>query len=358
MRKSKKRKRVVTKNKSIKITMINYKGGVGKTTSVYNFCAGLNFLCGKRVLMIDLDPQCSLTNICLKSYSRKNSKQVKIQDLKINHTINHVFKEYLKQISLNIEPQIDLKKLVLKSFYRGHFSTSYDGFDLIPTTMFDREDSNYPEGLDDLEIKIAMNHLGEHTLLNHRTILAKFFKSFNIENDYDFIFFDCPPANSLITQNALVVSDYYLIPSIMDDMSSYGIPHMHNVIQNTIFRRLKRLYQDILDSTPENIYLDYLKKGAPNLLGIFETLRKPNVNNSSVRKLIKDSHHKLFRSVIYNHIDTARTTSDGVSCFTVNIDRNNYSPHVCYGDLISEVLEKINYPFDKEMLDSQKYNYF
>ena len=49
--------------KATTITMINYKGGVGKTTSVYNLCAGLNFLCDKRVLMIDLDPQCSLTNI-------------------------------------------------------------------------------------------------------------------------------------------------------------------------------------------------------------------------------------------------------------------------------------------------------
>ena len=344
-------------SKSTKITMINYKGGVGKTTSVYNFCAGLNFLCDKRVLMIDLDPQCSLTNICLKSYSRKLSKQVKIEDLKTNQTVNHIFKEYLKQISLSIEPQIDLNKLILKDFYRGYYNKTYKGFDLIPTTMFDYENSNYPKGLDDLEIEIARQYLGENTLINHITILAKFFKSTNIENEYDYIFFDCPPANSLITQNALVVSDYYLIPSIMDDMSSYGIPHMHNVIQNTIFRQLKKLYEKILETTPEGTYLDYLKKNAPKLLGIFETLRKTNVDTMSVRRLIR-KNHKLFKAVIFNHIDTARTISDGLSCFSVNIKKDNYSPHVCYGKLIAECLTDITHSFDSQLLKTRTLNYY
>lgn len=338
-------------SKAIKITMINYKGGVGKTTSVYNFCAGLRFLCGKRVLMVDLDPQCSLTNICLKSYSRKSAKQIKIEDLRIDNTVNHIFKEYLKQISLSIEPHLNLDDLILKDLYCGHNNSKYDGLDLIPTTMFDNENSNYPKGLDDLEIEIARQHLGDNTLLNHITILAKFFTSTKIEEHYDFIVFDCPPANSLITQNALVVSDYYLIPSIMDDMSSYGIPHMHNVIQNTIFRQVKELYAKVLEATLETKYLDYLRKDAPELLGIFETLRKTNVDNSSVRRLI-EKKHVLFQSVIYNHVDTARTTSDGLACFSVDIKKDDYSPHICYAKLVDEVLTHIGYPFDKEVLQS------
>ena len=340
-----------------KITMINYKGGVGKTTSVYNFCAGLNFLCGKRVLMIDLDPQCSLTNICLKSYSRKLSKQVKIENLKPYQTVNNIFKEYLKQISLSIEPQLDLDNLILKSFYRGHDQKEYDGFDLIPTTMFDSDGSDYQKGLDDLEIEIARQYLGENTLLNHITILAKFFKLTNIEDDYDYIFFDCPPANSLITQNALVISNYYLIPSIMDDMSSYGIPHMHNLIQNTVFRKLKNLYKKVLEDAPEDTYLDYLKKDSPKLLGIFETLRKTGVDTMSERKLIKKDH-KLFKTVIFNHIDTARTTSDGLSCFSVNIKKDDYSPHVCYGNLVAECLTEIDETFDRNLLEERIYKYY
>ncbi len=333
-------------NRAIKITMINYKGGVGKTTSVYNFSSGLNFLCDKRVLMIDMDPQCSLTNICLKAYSRKISKEFKIENLTIKQTVNDIFKQYLRKTSLSIEPEINLNELILQNFYSEH----YNGLDLIPATMFDYENSNYPKGLDDLEIEIARQHLGENTILNHITILAKFFMSSGIESEYDFIIFDCPPANSLITQNALVVSDYYLIPSIMDDMSSYGIPHMHNLIQNTIFNQFRQLYANMLNSAPAGTYLDYLKKEPPYLLGIFETLRKTGVDTSSARNLIARNFNLLYNTVIFNHVDTARTTSDGLSCFSVNIKKNDYSPHVCYGKLVAEGLKCMSYPFDEQLL--------
>ena len=50
------------------ISIINYKGGVGKTVSAFNIAAGLNFLNGHSVLLIDLDPQCSLSRVCLRAY--------------------------------------------------------------------------------------------------------------------------------------------------------------------------------------------------------------------------------------------------------------------------------------------------
>ena len=254
---------------------------------------------------------------------------------------------------MDIDPKIKLDDLILKGFYGNH-----DGFDFIPATMFDRSDSSKPpKGLDDLEIEIARQYFGENTLLNHITMLAKFFNDSGIEKQYDFIFFDCPPANSLITQNALMVSEYYLIPCIMDDMSSYGIPHMHNLIQNTIFKQLKENYVELLKSASQNTYLEYLKKESPKLLGIFETLRKTNVDTSSVRNLVKKNHN-LFDSVIYNHIDTARTTSDGLSCFSVNIAKDIYSPHVCYSKLIAELLQDLNFAFDKKILAERTYQYY
>ena len=42
------------------ISLVNHKGGVGKTTSAVNICTGLNLL-GKKVLLVDLDPQANLT---------------------------------------------------------------------------------------------------------------------------------------------------------------------------------------------------------------------------------------------------------------------------------------------------------
>ena len=56
------------------ISIINYKGGVGKTVSAFNIAAGLNFLNGHSVLLIDLDSQCSLSRACLRAYSHTNQK--------------------------------------------------------------------------------------------------------------------------------------------------------------------------------------------------------------------------------------------------------------------------------------------
>ena len=102
------------------ICMINYKGGVGKTTSTFNLSCGLSYLADKKVLMIDLDPQCSLTNTCLESYKRKtNNYNFDITCLDIDQTINHVFKEYLKDSIRRTGVNIDLDRLILKDFYKG-----------------------------------------------------------------------------------------------------------------------------------------------------------------------------------------------------------------------------------------------
>jgi cellulose biosynthesis protein BcsQ len=343
-------------SKAVILSMINYKGGVGKTTSVFNLATGLNFLSNKKVLMIDLDPQCSLTTLCLRALSRINSKVMEINELDVNATINSVFKKYLLETRLRIPAKIDLTELILKEFYSGEVVKGLDGLDLIPATMFDDENSSYAKGLDDLEIEIAMQQVGADTLLNHITILAKFFSDTSLDEEYDFIIFDCPPSNNIITQNALLVSDYYLIPTIMDDMSSNGIAHLHSLIQNTIFGHIYLQYSKLFATQQEGSYLDYIKKGAPELLGIFETLRKSGVNTTKARNLIKSKDEfkgKLFKSIIYNHVDTARTTGDGLSCFSVNINKNSYSPHVCYSQLVEEVLQKTNSDYDPEYLKKQ-----
>ncbi|NMM64463.1 AAA family ATPase [Clostridium sp. P21] len=326
--------------KSKIISIINYKGGVAKTTSAFNIAVGLNYLNNNKVLLIDLDPQCSLSVLCLKSYSRKIGNDIKLEKFNCKNTINSVIHDYLLETRLRISPNIDLNTLILKDFYCTNSNTILKNLDVIPSTMFDTSDSSYPKGLDDLEIEIAMQQMGEDTLLNRLTILAKFFKDTALDEKYDFIIFDCPPANNIITQNALIVSDYYLIPTIMDEMSSSGTSHLYNLINQTIFKNIFNKYSTLISSSDECSYLNYLKKGYPKLLGIFETLKIPGSNSSETKNMLLSKvyfKNKIFENEIYSYIDAARITGKGLSFFSKHISRDN-PPHISYGGLIKNIL--------------------
>lgn len=331
------------------ISIINYKGGVAKTTSAFNLGTGINFFTGKKVLLIDLDPQCSLTNVCLKAYQRRISKPFRFkEDLQYNQTINFVIREYLQSHKLNIPAKVDIDKLVFKQFYRGYHNTKYD-VDFIAATMFDNTDKTYLKGLDDLEIEMAANHIGKETRLNHLSLFPRFFSDTDLLNKYDFIILDCPPANNLITQNALIVSDYYLIPTIMDDMSTNGISHLDSLIQNTILNSIQKEFGDLFHEREKDIpYFYFFTKPNAELLAIFETIRTATVDNSTERTNISQAFpSKLLKSVIINHKDTARATSTGHSVFSLNIAKaSGNSPHNTYGNLIIEVLNKLMYTYD------------
>ena len=77
------------------ISIINYKGGVGKTVSAFNIAAGLNFLNQHKVLLIDLDPQCSLSRACMRAYTNSYQRSG-LSSLTEVETINHVFRTNLE----------------------------------------------------------------------------------------------------------------------------------------------------------------------------------------------------------------------------------------------------------------------
>jgi len=72
----------------------NYKGGVGKTTSTFQIAVHFANR-GKKVLLIDLDPQCSLSNICCKGVN------MSVEELKVEETLNYVLELYVREIGAN-----------------------------------------------------------------------------------------------------------------------------------------------------------------------------------------------------------------------------------------------------------------
>jgi len=326
---------------AITISMINYKGGVGKTVSTYNIGYGLAFLNDAKVLLVDLDPQCSLSTICLRAVSKTNRKSTDLTDIPEESTINSVIKDYLSVGQNN--PCVDLNKIITPIPYKRNNGGIFNNVDFIAATMYDKRGNFYEKGLDDLEIDIVRNYAGNISHINLVTLFSRFFIDTKIKERYDFIIFDCPPANNIITQNALAVSDYYLIPTIMDALSSNGINHLNNLINHSIFAELYQSNKGVIDRCANDSQYSCLKS-PPELLGIFETLRKTQIlyNNRSIVK--QKFGGLLFDEIIYDHKETGETAGAGVCCFSKNINKANpqYSPHENYGKLVLSLLKRLN----------------
>ena len=168
------------------ISLLNHKGGVGKTTSAINIGAGLVEL-GRKVLLIDLDPQANLT------------------------------------LSLGIPRQ----KFTIYEAVRGES-------ELVPYTV--------KEGLDVVTSSLDLSG-AEMELINEagrEYILRELFEP--VKEEYDFIIIDCPPSLGLLTLNALTSSDYVYIPLQTEFLALQGLTKIKQVIDKVRFRLNKKLH--------------------------------------------------------------------------------------------------------------------
>jgi chromosome partitioning protein len=159
------------------IALLNQKGGVGKTTSTVNIGAGLCKL-GKKVLLIDLDPQANLT------YS------LGIQ----GHDLRKTIYELLKG-------QVDITDVIVEK----------DGLKVIPSSL----------DLSGAEIELS-GTAGREFLL--RESLSKL-------NNLDYILLDCPPSLSLLTLNSLVASNEVYIPVQTEFLALQGMSKLLQTVE-------------------------------------------------------------------------------------------------------------------------------
>jgi len=279
---------------SKKIFVGNYKGGVGKTTSVFALAKylGLN-MPDKRILMIDLDPQSSLSEICISAYRNTMS----LSDLSDDETLNsvyHLYNEFFDK-NLKIGLTFNTEKLI-KTIPSTNVS-------FIPTSIYYNESM----GLDE----IAMNMHKKQ--IENLFILKDFLVNTNIEKDYEYILIDCPPSNNIITQGAFMLSDYYIIPTIMDGVSIKGVSHYIKTINS--------VYNKYMGSEYKVTIRHHFEK-KPELLGVFQTLKRGQVGYEDPIDFCKVTIRGLenitcknpeivFETKIDNYIATARSIYDG-----------------------------------------------
>ena len=167
------------------ISIINQKGGVGKTTTVINLAAGLSLL-GKKVLVIDLDPQGNATT-GLGLSNQENSEK------SIYSVLNGS-----KQISEVIE------------------KTKFENLDLITSNV----------DLSGLEVETAGDN--RRAFILKEQIMAYIN---DYRGDYSHILIDCPPSLSLLTIMALVSSESLLVPLQTEFFALEGVTQLMKTIE-------------------------------------------------------------------------------------------------------------------------------
>jgi chromosome partitioning protein len=187
------------------VSFINYKGGVGKSTTAYHIGCALALDHGMKVLMVDVDPQTNLSFLC--------AVPERWQEFKNAHgTLASLYQAYLNNQPFNSE------SILWKEPIEKAGAKVVHGLDLIPSDVV-------LLGIDlDLMLKTASSNdlsvVASH-YVKQRTILRNSLEPF--QENYDYILIDCPPNLYLVTQNALAASDYYVVTAVPDHLSTIGL---------------------------------------------------------------------------------------------------------------------------------------
>jgi chromosome partitioning protein len=226
------------------VSVINYKGGVGKTTTTANLGAELAWR-GFDVLLIDMDPQASLTF----SFVKPEEWQEQLAD---NLTIKNWFDSFGKK-QVRALPDLIVVPAMAKQRLAGKGSLH-----LISSHL----------GLINVDLELA-TELGGGTLKQNK---LKYLRVHNRLKEgfaqldptrYDIVLIDCPPNFNVVTKTAIVASDHILIPAKPDYLSTLGIDYLRRNVD-----QLVKDFNEYAELDPE----EPAPTIAPQIIGVVFTM--------------------------------------------------------------------------------------
>lgn len=241
------------------ISVINMKGGVGKTTLSIGMADYLSEN-GYSVLLIDADPQFNSTQAMLDTYKMKGYEDLESEENYYNMEVlpnnKTIFKLFTLQTNMT------------------HIYSTPKADDLI---------INLKENLDilcgDLSL-VLVNKVSDHTFVKR---IRNFIEDNNLKEKYEYIIIDCPPTLTIYTDSALMASDYYLIPNRIDRYSIVGIDSLQQAVTNLIreeripLKCIGLVYTMVTDSIKQqSIRTNFESKKSVNDTEIFSSFMAVN----------------------------------------------------------------------------------
>jgi len=197
------------------VAVINYKGGVGKTTTTANLAGQLAWT-GKRVLLIDLDPQASLT-----------FSLIRPEDWEADLSESRTIKRWFDAVTEGGE--INMNDLLFENMFINLALRDKGRLALIPSHL----------GLINVDLELAtqlgganITQVKRNYVSVHRR-LAKGLADLD-QNAFDIVLIDCPPNFNIVTKTAIVASHQVLVPAKPDYLSTLGITYLRRNLNQLI----------------------------------------------------------------------------------------------------------------------------
>ncbi len=234
------------------LSIVNHKGGTGKTTTTINLGSALAAQ-GHRVLLVDFDAQGSL------SYS-----------LGITN------------------PEFTIADALLGEVSAHDILHEREGMHILPAK----------ETLADVELSLAQtngrfNHLNE--LLHQMT-------------GYDFILIDCPPSLSLLTLNAMIASDYLIVPMQMDVLALRGLDSIISIVD-----RLKPLNERLTVLGILPLMVDVRKNMHQEIINHIKSSYLTPLFKQTIRTCVKAAEAPSFGQSAIQYARTSSTAQDYIA---------------------------------------------
>ena len=259
--------------KATVIACVNQKGGTGKTTTCENLGAGL-VMNGKKVLLVDFDPQASLS-ISL-GYPKPEELPVTIADM-------------MKKV-------VDEKEIKPGEGILHH----EEGMDLMPSSI----------ELSGMEVSLV-------NTISRETVLKEYLES--VKRDYDFVLLDCSPSLGMLTINAMAAADTLLIPVQASYLPAKGLEQLLqtvNKVRRQINPRLKieGILLTMVDARTNDAkeISDLIRNAYGGKIKVYDTEIPRSVRASEISKegtsifkndpggKVADAYRELTREVVKN----------------------------------------------------------